>query len=301
MSTRSDRLVARVIRASTIVDRAARRFDQARSALVTRFAPGSVLDAYNDLAYERTPVYRAGAPQFRETLFNWEAEAIAEAFPPSPGRVLIGGAGGGREAFALAARGYDVVAFEPSAVLARSMVDHAPAGVHVEALVGRYEDLPALTNAATGAPVDVRQLGPFDASIFGWASFSHLRTPAARAAALRAVADLTHGPVLLSFYARRPRVTRSRGLVHVLAQALGLRFTGDLFTPVVGFYHLSDRDELEAEVRAAGLEIVKESLDERDGCWPYVVVRRASPEGQNPVASMRQDPIFHRSGESLRT
>ena len=64
-----------------------------------------------------------------------------------PGRLLIGGAGGGREAFALAARGYEVVAFEPSAALARSMVQHAPAGISVEALIGRYEDLPWLTSA----------------------------------------------------------------------------------------------------------------------------------------------------------
>ena len=82
------------------------------------------------------------------------------AFPDPPGRVLIGGAGGGREAFALAARGYEVVAFEPSADLARSMVQHPPAGISVEALIGRYEDLPSLTSAATGARVDLRLQGP---------------------------------------------------------------------------------------------------------------------------------------------
>jgi len=76
-----------------VVDRAARRFDQARYALVTRLASHAVLDAFNDLAYERTPVYRAGAPEFRQALFNWEIEAIARAFPDPPGRVLVGGAG----------------------------------------------------------------------------------------------------------------------------------------------------------------------------------------------------------------
>jgi hypothetical protein len=97
VSTRGPRLLARIIRLSTVVDRAARRFDQIRSVLITHWASPSVLDAYNDLAYERTPVYRAGTPQFRHTLFNWETEAIAGAFPDPPGRVLIGGAGGGRE------------------------------------------------------------------------------------------------------------------------------------------------------------------------------------------------------------
>jgi hypothetical protein len=301
MSTRLDRFLARVIRASTIVDTAARRFDQARGALVTRLAPSSVLDAYNDLAYEETAVYRAGAPQFRETLFNWETRAIAEGFPEPPGRVLVGGAGGGREAFALARRGYEVVAFEPSAALARSMVDHAPAGVHVEALAGRYEDLPMLTRAETGASVDVGGLAPFQAAMFGWTSFSHLRTAAARVAALRAVGDLTNGPVLVSFYPRRPRLTESTGLVHTLARALGLRFQGDLFTPFVGFYHLSDRAELEDQTRQATLEIVRACFDELDGSWPYLVVQRVSAAGQNPLTSSRQEPIVARSGESART
>jgi hypothetical protein len=215
--------------------------------------------------------------------------------------VLVGGAGGGREPFALVGRGYEVVAFEPSAALARSMVDHAPAGVHVEALVGRYEDLPMLTSAATGASVDVRGFAPFQAAVFGWASFSHLRTATARVAALRAVGDLTNGPVLLSFYTRRPRLTQSMGLVHTMARALGLRFQGDLFTPFAGFYHLSDRAELENETRQAGLEIVRASFDELDGSWPYLVVQRVSLAGQNPLTSSRHESIVGRSGESART
>jgi hypothetical protein len=299
VTTRGDRLVARIIRVSTIVDRAARRFDQVRSVLVTRCASPSVLDAYNDLAYARTPVYRAGTPHFRHTLFNWEAEAIASAFPDPPGRVLIGGAGGGREAFALAARGYEVVAFEPSADLARSMVRHAPAGISVEALIGRYEDLPWLTDAATGAPLDVRRRGPFAAALLGWASFSHLRTRAARVAALRGLGELTSGPLVLSFYTRRPRTAQASGLWRRLAEVLGVPFEGDLFTPYVGFYHLSDPDELADEVAEAGLETVQASLDELDGRWPYLVVRRHS--GQNPATSSRHDSILARSGESVRT
>ena len=45
MSTLGDRLLARAIRATMVVDTAARRFDRVRSALVTRFASESVLDA----------------------------------------------------------------------------------------------------------------------------------------------------------------------------------------------------------------------------------------------------------------
>jgi hypothetical protein len=274
VSTRGHRLLARIIRLSTIVDRAARRFDQVRSVLVTRWASPSVLDAYNDLA-------------------------IAGAFPEPPGRLLVGGAGGGREAFALAARGYEVVAFEPSADLARSMVQHAPAGLSVEALIGRYEDLPSLTSAATGASVDLRLQRLFAAALLGWASFSHLRTSTARIAALQAVGELTSGPIVLSFYTRRPRHAPPSGFWHRVAEALGVRFEGDLFTPYVGFYHLSDPDELADEVRAAGLEIVQGSFDELDGRWPYLVIRRRS--AQNPVTSSRQAATLARSGESALT
>ena len=301
MSTHIHRLLARAIHASVVVDRAARRFDQARSALVTRLASHAVLDAFNDLAYERTPVYRAGAPEFRQALFNWEIEAIARAFPDPPGRVLVGGAGGGREAFALASRGYQVVAFEPSAALARSLADHAPPGATVEAFVGRFKDLPWLTNQTNRARVDMRQQPPFDAALFGWTSFSHLRTRDARVAALRNVAGLTNGPVLASFYTGRPRPTPPAGIFHSVAQALGLRFTGDLFTPYVGFYHLSTPDELVGEVRDAGLDTLHASFDELDGRWPYLIVQPALRPDQKPLTSSRQPAMVSRSGESART
>ena len=93
MSTHIHRLLARAIHASVVVDRAARRFDQARSALVTRLASHAVLDAFNDLAYERTPVYRAGAPEFRQALFNWEIEAMARAFRIRPDAYWLVGLG----------------------------------------------------------------------------------------------------------------------------------------------------------------------------------------------------------------
>jgi hypothetical protein len=301
MSAGLDRLLARAIRVSSLVDRAARRFDRARSSLVARFAPASVLDAYNDLAYEGTPVYRAGAPEFRDTLFNWETEVISRAFPDPEGRVLIGGAGGGREAFALAARGYQVVAFEPSVALARSMLDHPPSGVSITVLVGRYEDLPVLRDARTGAALDIATLQRFDAAIFGWTSFSHIRTRAARVAALRNVGELTNGPIVVSFYARHARKPCSSGPLHAAARRLGFRFDEDLFTPAVGFYHLSGADELQAETREASLEVVHASFDERDGCWPYLIARRVSASRQKPLTSNRQAPVLDRSGESART
>jgi SAM-dependent methyltransferase len=273
MSTFGDRLLARAIRATMMVDTAARRFDRVRSALVTRFASESVLSVYNELTYDATPVYEAGSPSFRQGLFNWEKEMIALAFPKAPGAVLVGGAGGGREAFALAALGYDVVAFDPSAGLARSMGRETHETGRLEALIGRYEDLPRLVRVRDGVQVDVRALAPFDAAMFGWTSYSHVRTPAARVAALRMFGELTNGPVVVSFFLARPAPPREPGLARRIARGLGFRSSDDAFTPYIGFYHHSTAAEIEDEVRQAGLELTHACYDDLDGRWPYLVLR----------------------------
>jgi SAM-dependent methyltransferase len=272
MSTLGDRLLARAIRATMIVDTVARRFDRVRSALVTRFAPESVLDAYNELTYDATPVYDAGSPSFRQGLFHWEQEMIGVAFPKAPGTVLVGGAGGGREAFALAALGYAVVAFDPSAGLARSMAREAHANGGLEALIGRYEDLPRLVSARDGREVDLRARAPFDAAMFGWTSYSHVRTSAARVAALRVFGELTNGPVVVSFFLARQGPPRQPGRARRIARALGFRPNGDAFTPYIGFYHHSTVAEIEDEGRQAGLDLTHACYDDLDGRWPYLVL-----------------------------
>jgi len=278
--SRLDHIVARAIRATMMVDTAAMRFDRIRSAVVTRFASDTVLDAYNALTYDAAPVYQAGSEVFRQGLFNWEQEMIAAAFPEPPAKVLVGGAGGGREAFALSAKGYDVAAFDPSPGLARSMIDHAPPGGRVEPLIGRYEDLPRLCRAADSVPVDLAAGPPYQAAVFGWTSYSHIRTRATRVTALRAMAALTAGPVAVSFFLARPRLEHRPGRARRIASALGFQSNGDAFTPFIGFYHYSSASDIQSEVAEAGLEIVHASYDDLDGRWPYLVLRRqgSSPE-----------------------
>jgi hypothetical protein len=256
-----------------LVDRALSRYDRLRSFLVTCAATDAVLDAYNDLTYGATRVYDASAPEFRERLFNWEAELIERVFPPA-GRVLVGGAGGGREAFELVLRGYIVAAFEPSDVLARSMADRAAASrALVEVLLGRYQDLPMLRQLGTNQVVDLTRGARFDAAILGWSSFSHIRHRQDRIATLRRFAEVTDGPVVASFFLRheasKPRHRFSRWAAH-----LGLRADGDRFTPHIGFFHQSSVDELAAEIAEAGLVQVAVSYNDSDGYWPWVAVAR---------------------------
>jgi hypothetical protein len=273
MNPRVARLAARLIRATTAVDAGFRRFDQVRSALITRTVSDPILDAYNDLAYGAASVYRAGAQNFRAGLFNWEEEMVARVFPPPPGTVLVGGAGGGREAFALAGRGYDVLAFDPSVALARSMVGGGESGGRIQAAVGRYEALPGLASLNGTRSVDVRDRAPFRAALFGWTSFSHIRRSAERIKALRVIGGVTDGPIVLSFYLRQHRTVDSASRARRVADRLGLASDGDFFTPHIGFYHLSTPDEIEAEIRDAGLEILESCYDEQDGRWPWIAAR----------------------------
>lgn len=280
-------LAAWLIRASNVLDRAYHRLDSARSLLVTAYASDAVLAAYNDIAYGTTSTYDAGKAQFREKLFNWEADLVRQVFPGAPSRVLVGGAGGGREAFQLAAMGYTVTAFEPSPTLAASMRERAAqTGAQVEALLGRYEDMPLLRHVGSGEPRDLSR-DRFGAALIGWSSLSHLRSAHARIATLRAFADVTDGPVAASFFLRRPATSR-RHPIRKFLSTLGRRREGDSFTPNIGFFHFSSREELSGEVAAAGLAIVAASYDETDGHWPWIAVARpevaARLSGESPAS-----------------
>ena len=258
-----------------LVDRGFRRFDQVRSFLITSLASDGTLEAYNDLTYGATRVYDASAPQFRAKLFNWEADLVDQVFPKPPGRVLIGGAGGGREAFELIARGYEVTAFEPSEVLAQSMADRVKqSGSQVDVLLGRYEHMPHLRRCGTNEAVDLTRGPRFSAALLGWSSFSHLRNRQARINTLKRFADVTDGPVVASFYLRANQPHRPQHPIGRLSTRLRLRSDGDAFTPHVGFFHLSSPDELATEVADAGLRLVAASYNDSDGYWPWVAVAR---------------------------
>lgn len=268
-----DGLAARIIQASTAVDRSFRLFIRLRSALVVRFASDGALDAYNNLAYGKTTHFTPGGRGFVGRLFAWEESVTSRYFPRAPARLLIGGTGGGREALAWAARGYEIVGFDPSASLARSMAA-AGSNLPVRTFLGRYETLPHVTPLDGGETVDLRRLAPFGAAIFGMGSYSHLRSGSTRIDALRAMGELTDGPVLVSFPVHQPLGQGAPTRLGRLGGALGFRQTGDAFSPELGFYHSSTPSEIEADVLAAGLTLLGSSYRNDEGQWPWIVARR---------------------------
>lgn len=268
-------LLARLLYATRLVDWCFRRFEGVRRELVLSLASDRLLARYNDLTYARSESYHPGAEAYRDALHSWEETAIARHFPPPPARVLIGAAGGGREAFALAKRGFVVTAFEPSP-LVKLMARARPAGLSLEIFRARYDELP-LVRDLDGAVVDLGPRAPWDAGIVGWASFSHLPTDRDRIETLRAFAALVDGPVLVSYFGWiRPDVTpQPRGLRKLLLQRFGDRRPGSLFSIDVGLYRQLTEDELRSMAAAAGMEVV--AVDTTSD-WPNAVLRRRTAQ-----------------------
>lgn len=254
------RLAARLVHATTAVDRAAQRFNQWRSRLVLAFGSEGFLEAYGEAAFSAASAYRADSRGFREGLFAWEEVAVRRFFPLAPADVLVGGAGGGREPFALIEMGYRVTAFDPALALvetmqARAVLDNVPG---LRALYGGYEDLPRLPTAGTIAAGDLLGRAPFDAAILGWASLSHLPSDQRRVDALAGMAAVTKGPILVSYFS--PNASQgaavggagTRGWLDKRAS----RWGHAMFTPSAGYARLLTSADIGAMANAAGLEVV---------------------------------------------
>ena len=259
--SRMTRLLARSVWATRLVDKAYGKFNTLRTRLVVSWGTDSFHDAFNDITYASQPSYRPDAATFASELFPWERRVIEAHFPKPPATVLIGGAGGGREALALERRGYGVVAFDPTESLTTALYRMQNGGGGVEVFVGRYQDLPWLKSPnGSRAAIDLRHRPKFDAALMGWASFSHIRSDAERVEALRQMGALTAGPILLSYYS--PVDEHAPSSSH-----------RESFAMQVGFFRQLSEEEIRTAITGAGLEIV---LLQHDAGWPCAVVRAGS-------------------------
>lgn len=277
---RLSRAGARLVVASKAIDRAYRMLDTLRSELVLGVASDTLLDRFNELAYGGDAGYQPNSSNFRSHLFPWEEKAIRDFFPAAPSRLLVGGAGGGREAFVLAEMGYEVVAFEPSEQLAGRMAAALPSGTHVQVYRAGYEDLPRLFSIEPHQPAtSLHSFAPFDAAIIGWASFSHLRTAEQRVKTLKAFRAVTRGPVLVSFLQFRAEphmLSPGRARVRRLLRGRFNQEPGNAFSIGLGFYHEMTREEITATAAKAGLKIAVLNMDIRDTNWPHAVLLASS-------------------------
>jgi hypothetical protein len=268
--------MARIVFATRLVDKGFRVFNEffvkLRSRTVLACATDEFYEIYNDLTYGRNKVFREEARTFRSDLWPWEKKAISQHFPPPPGTLLVGAAGGGREALALARQGYRVVAFDPIRQLATSLADMC-GGLPVESLLGRYEDLPVLnTLSQPPAPIDLRSRPLFSAAILGWGSISHLRSDQCCIETLRQFRQLTHGPILVSWLLGRPKT---------------------FFDVTIGYRRCFTGEEIRKMAEDAGLEVVATGIytvtgaihSDNDEDW-YAVLRARSMQPDEYVDAL---------------
>lgn len=236
--------------------------DRAQMAEITQLYyehASSAADRWDERAYQE-----AG-------LFGWERDFVERLTPG--GRVLVACAGAGREAFALARKGYVVTAFD----CAPALVAAGRRYVGEHELSVRYE---------LSVPDDAPHLGSFDAAIVGWGGYGHIVGRDRRVAFLEALrAQLSqNAPILVSFTARPVSSRRFKVAAAVANCVRRLRRhdpieLGDDLTRPGPFAHSFTRDEVIAEIEEAGFTFdwfgTKDANDVKDG----YAIALATPNG----------------------
>jgi hypothetical protein len=173
----------RVLRAT---QHGAHRANRLLTELVLALHDPSVERLAADLHYGASPRYT----DIRgHGFYPFEVRAVRDHFPPPPARILVPGAGGGREMIALLKLGYRVVGFDPVERYVQS----------TRAAIGAWSD--AECSCATIQSWAQRPSGRYDAILCGWGVWAHVVARADRLAGLRAFrATCPIGPVLLSFF-----------------------------------------------------------------------------------------------------
>ena len=284
MSSHHYDLLAKAFFHTRRVDRLLHLATKARQEFALLVKHQGFFDAFNEIAYSHDCSYKPRSGSFRRELFAWEKEVIAKHFPTPPSRVLVGGAGGGREAFALAEQGYQVVAFEPTYDLAAQMREQAQRqSLDVDAYVGNYQVLwkPDASVVAEGSiPVlpASNELGSFDAILLGWGSLTHVYDPRDRQRLFEVCREmLAPGGRLLASYFGASRNTnaapgRLTRLKLALRKARGVD-PNDCFYIHAGFGHAFTPEEIEELAHNAGLEVVFTHA-ETLGTYPHCVLQK---------------------------
>jgi hypothetical protein len=256
------RLLLGAHRATLLLERLTRELLDAVAWAWTRPAHR---DEVTRAIYARQPTYLRGGEAFGRGLFAWEREALARPEWPRSGRLLLGGAGGGRELVALAAQGYVVRAFEPLASFAEACAKECRLTPDARCLAGSYADLVEAVRAGRGPLSGLVAEAPFDAVLLGWGSLAHVTEPGGVDEVLKAARALApHGPIFTSFYTGEG-VGAARGRWRWLGRALGRLFAalgapgrrpdGAAFHPSAGFVLTSTAEEVTALAARHGCEV----------------------------------------------
>lgn len=247
-----------LLRAALLLERLAASGYRRSAALTRRVALTRVEPARRPdvtaAIYSSQTSFAPGGGQFTAGLFAWERVALEHPCFPRRGKLLVGGAGGGREVVALASSGFAVVGFEPSERLVR-LGRAATSGLdRCELLAGSYEALVAEVRGARGGLARVVEAAPFDGVILGWGSLSHILDPGERAALLQAVRTLAPAAPVFLTYMRHAAVESTRAAATLAGPAAEEGPVG--FAAHTGYYRTLSEPQVAALANGAGYEVV---------------------------------------------
>jgi hypothetical protein len=208
------------------------------------------LDAITAEYYRQSLEYASEQHNLRG-FFDWEAPVVHRYFK-AVSRILVAGAGGGREVIALRRDGFQAEGFECNAALVR-------ASEALFAQVGEPQGVifSATNSVPSGPPI-------YDGLIVGWSAYTHIPTRRRRVAFLQGMRQRTlpGSPVLLSFFTRET-ASPDEAIAYRTACLCRLLSRGRKETPELGdhltwsYAHYFVRAELEEELRASGFCLVQ--------------------------------------------
>lgn len=208
--------------------------------------PETLLDI-DRIYYANTAKYTDGSYN-RSGLWAWESDMVTRFFGGCQ-RLLIVGAGGGREVLALTQLGFEARGLECNHKL-----------VEAANLLLAEENLPPTVQYAP--PNTCRNLGiSYDGLVVGWGAYMLIQGRAQRVALLRSMRaqTLPDTPILISFFSRPPGARRFRIIAavgNVLRQLLGRERLelGDDLEPE--YVHYFTHEEIAIELEEGGFRLV---------------------------------------------
>ncbi|HEU4566110.1 MAG TPA: class I SAM-dependent methyltransferase [Gemmatimonadaceae bacterium] len=285
------------MRALLALERAARTFAAgitiARDELLLACVRPERRAAIAKSLLSRQLTYVPGGTLYELGLFDWERELLARAEVPRGGRVLVGGAGGGRELRRLREMGYEVVGFEPVAALARRAAESLAGDPGARVLRGSYADLVRAAAGEGGPLAELRELPPADLVLIGWGSIAHVREEADRLALLRAARVLApRAPVALGFDDYGPpdppgsRRAAWRARLRRLLAALGAPSRArddERFLHWAGFLRGMTPEELARLAREAGYDLAWVASDPGRALLLPAPGATGAPRAESPI------------------
>ncbi len=200
--------------------------------------------------------FYASSNHNRSGFFQWEQKALDQFFRGGS-RVLVAGAGGGREVLALRQSGFAAEGFECSMALVQ-----ASRRIFDEAGEANYLIYCAPDNVPDGPAV-------YDGVIVGWTVYTHIPTRWARIRFLQALHQraLSHAPLLLSCFIRSAP-SSDDAMVFRIARLCSYFSRGRREPIEIGdritfarYVHWFTENELHEELRAAGFRVAHSAQD----------------------------------------